>query len=43
MLIAYQKFRFLVNLVKVHPVEELVNKLKKGKSISREQVIRDSK
>jgi hypothetical protein len=42
MLIVQQKFSFLVNLVKVHPVEELVNKLRRGKVITREQVIKES-
>ena len=42
MLIVQQKFCFLVNLVKVHPVEELVNKLRRGKVITRDQVIKES-
>lgn len=37
-----QKFYFVANLVKRHPVEELVNKLKAGKIISQEQVIKES-
>lgn len=32
----------VVNLVKSHPVEDLVSKLKSGKTISKEQVIRES-
>ncbi|KAH0538726.1 hypothetical protein FGG08_004678 [Glutinoglossum americanum] len=36
-----KKFSFLVNLVKVHQVEELVSKLKRGKSITREQAIKE--
>ncbi|KAL8737941.1 MAG: hypothetical protein Q9181_001204 [Wetmoreana brouardii] len=36
-----QKFFFVVNLVKRHPVEELVAKLKSGKVITKEQVIRE--
>lgn len=32
----------VVNLVKRHPVDELVAKLKSGKSIPKEQVIRES-
>lgn len=32
----------VVNLVKRHPVEELVSKLKSGKTIVKEQVIRES-
>ena len=38
-----QKYYFVVNLVKQNPVEQLVQKLREGKSISRDQVIRDSK
>ncbi|KAL9007273.1 MAG: hypothetical protein Q9188_000076, partial [Gyalolechia gomerana] len=34
-----KKFYFVVNLVKQHSVEELVTKLKSGKSISKEQVV----
>ena len=33
----------MVNLVKCHPVDELVAKLKSGKTISKEQVVRESK
>lgn len=33
----------MVNLVKRHPVEELVVKLKSGKTIAKEQVVRESK
>lgn len=33
----------MVNLVKRHPVEELVGKLKSGKTISKEQVVRESR
>ncbi len=33
----------MVNLVKRHPVEELVAKLKSGKTIAKEQVVRESK
>ena len=32
----------VVNLVKRHPVEDLVSKLKSGKTIAKEQVIRES-
>lgn len=32
----------IVNLVKRHPVEELVAKLKSGKIIAKEQVVRES-
>ena len=32
----------IVNLVKRHAVEELVSKLKSGKTIAKEQVIRES-
>ena len=32
----------VVNLVKCHPVEDLVSKLKSGKTIAKEQVIRES-
>ena len=32
----------IVNLVKRHPVEELVAKLKAGKTIAKEQVVRES-
>ena len=32
----------MVNLVKRHPVEELVGKLKSGKTITKEQVVRES-
>lgn len=37
-----QKFFIVVNLVEQNPVEELVTKLKSGKLISRERVIRES-
>ena len=37
-----QKFYVLVNLVRRHPVDELVAELKARKIISREQVIRES-
>ena len=33
----------MVNLVKRHPVEELVAKLKSGKTIAKEQVVRESR
>lgn len=33
----------VVNLVKRHPVEELVAKLKSGKTIVKEQVVRESR
>ena len=33
----------MVNLVKRHPVEELVGKLKSGRTITKEQVIRESR
>ena len=33
----------MVNLVKRHPVEELVGKLKSGKTITKEQVLRESR
>ena len=33
----------MVNLVKRHPVEELVGKLNSGKTISKEQVVRESR
>ena len=33
----------MVNLVKRHPVEELVAKLKSGKTIVKEQVVRESR
>lgn len=33
----------MVNLVKRHPVEELVGKLKSGKTITKEQVVRESR
>ncbi|KAH0565786.1 hypothetical protein GP486_000805 [Trichoglossum hirsutum] len=36
-----KKFAFVVNLVKVHPVEELANRLKMGKVISCEQAIKE--
>lgn len=32
----------VVNLVKCHPVHELVAKLRSGKTISKEQVVRES-
>jgi len=32
----------VVNLVRRHPVEELVAKLKHGKTIAKEQVLRES-
>lgn len=37
-----KKFYLVVNLVKLHPVEELVAKLKSGKRITKDQVIRES-
>ena len=37
-----QRYLMVVNLVKRHPVEELVSKLKSGKTIVKEQVIRES-
>ncbi|KAI9741944.1 MAG: SUMO ligase siz1 [Cirrosporium novae-zelandiae] len=36
-----KRFFLLVNLVQLHPVEELVDKLKSGKSIPKEQVLRE--
>ena len=42
-LFAGQRFYFVVNLVKRHNVEDLVAKLKSGKVISKDQVIRESK
>ena len=33
----------VVNLVRRHPVEELVAKLKSGKTIAKEQVVRESR
>ncbi|MCJ1472835.1 SUMO ligase siz1 [Lambiella insularis] len=36
-----QKFYAVVNLVKQHPAEQLVAKLKTGRSISKEQVVRE--
>ena len=36
-----KKFYLIVNLVRQHPVEELVAKLKSGKGISKEQVVRE--
>ncbi|KAL8728125.1 MAG: hypothetical protein Q9166_005606 [cf. Caloplaca sp. 2 TL-2023] len=41
--LTHKKFYFIVNLVKRHSVEELVTKLKSGKTISKDQVIRESK
>lgn len=38
-----QKFYFVVNLVKRHSVDELVSRLQSGKTISKDQVIRESK
>jgi len=38
-----QKFYALVNLVRLHPVEDLVSQLQTRKIISKEQVIRESK
>lgn len=38
-----QKFFVIANLVRQHPVEELVSQLKSRKIISKEQVIRESK
>lgn len=40
---AMQRFFLLVNLVNQHPVEDLVQKLKYGKRISKERVISESK
>lgn len=37
-----QKYYIVVNLVKTHSVEELVLKLNSGKTISKEQVVRES-
>ncbi|CAL8583086.1 E3 SUMO-protein ligase pli1 [Xanthoria parietina] len=39
--LTHKKFYFVVNLVRQHPVEELVAKLKSGKTISKDQVIRE--
>lgn len=36
-----KKFLIVVNLVRRHPVEELVAKLKSGKTIAKEQVVRE--
>ena len=36
-----KRFYLVVNVVRLHPVEELVAKLKSGKGISKEQVIRE--
>lgn len=36
-----KRFLIVVNLVKRHPVEELVAKLKSGKTIAKEQVVRE--
>ena len=38
-----QRYLMVVNLVKRHPVEELVSKLKSGKTIVKEQVVRESR
>ncbi len=38
-----QKFSLVINLVRLHPVEELVETLRVGRSISKEQVIQESK
>ncbi|KAL8809712.1 MAG: hypothetical protein Q9200_003181 [Gallowayella weberi] len=40
--LTHKKFYFIVNLVKQHSVEELVAKLKSGKTISKDQVIRET-
>lgn len=37
-----QKFLLVVNLVRQHPIEDLVSKLRSGKIISKDQVIRES-
>lgn len=37
-----QRYLMVVNLVKRHPMEELISKLKSGKTIVKEQVIRES-
>lgn len=42
LLMLSQKFFVLVNLVQRHPVEELVAELKARKTISKEQVLRES-
>lgn len=42
LLMRKQRYLMVVNLVKRHPVEELVSKLKSGKTIVKEQVIRES-
>ncbi|KAL8945142.1 MAG: hypothetical protein Q9211_000354 [Gyalolechia sp. 1 TL-2023] len=39
--LTHKKFYFVVNLVKQHSVGELVTKLKSGRSISKEQVVRE--
>ncbi len=39
--LTHKRFFFIVNLVKQHPVEELVAKLKSGNGISKEQVVRE--
>jgi E3 SUMO-protein ligase PIAS1 len=38
-----KKFFVVANLVRQHPVDELVSQLKSRKIISKEQVIRESK
>ncbi len=39
--LTHKRFYLIVNLVRQHPVEELVAKLKSGKGISNEQVVRE--
>ena len=39
--LTHKKFYLVVNLVRQHPVEELVAKLQSGRGISKEQVIRE--
>ncbi|KAI4140036.1 MAG: hypothetical protein L6R39_005988 [Caloplaca ligustica] len=41
--LTHKKFYFVVNLVKRHSVDELVSRLQSGKTISKDQVIRESK
>ncbi|KAL8651070.1 MAG: hypothetical protein Q9210_003466 [Variospora velana] len=41
--LTHKKFYFVVNLVKTHSVEELVAQLRSGKTISKAQVIQESK
>ena len=38
-----QRFLIVVNFVRRHPVEELVAKLSAGKTITKDQVVRESR